>query len=145
MVKNLQLSDAADPFLDYTKDDRRHVKKSLIFERRADLFVFGAAYGRYYRLYEDIEIIPTGMVKEPIRFHIFEQTNSDIPLALIAYGHFQGDLEKFKDPDLCRKVLERYAHFGLEKFYNEIKKGENFTDAYQITDYYTSEILTTIS
>ena len=139
MVKNLRLSICADPFLDYTVDQDKKVVKEKIFERRADLFVFGACYGKRFGNFDENVNVTTGKVKDPIRFHIFQDNGLDAPLAIIAYVHFGGDMEKFKNENECRKVLEIYSHIGLEMFYKEIQK-HKASSAEAITNVYRNLI-----
>ena len=143
MVRNLKLPSTADFFLDYTKDEAG--RGGDIFSTRYELFVFGASYGRHHRLLLDYDldkfITSTGKVKDPIQFSYFRTHGYEMPLMVILFSHFGGDIEKFKDEKECKKVLEAYAELGLEKFADDLKENHQHTSAIEIATFYTDTYL----
>lgn len=138
MVKNLRLPAAADFLLEWTDNKE-------MFNTYYELFVFGASYGRKFRVLDGVDIdnliIQHGKIKDPISFSYFQTEDYDDPLAIILFSHFGGDLVKFKDVGLCKQVLEAYAQKGLEKFHDDLSEQFMNTDPEAISDYYEKVIL----
>ena len=139
MVKNLRLPASADEMLKFTNSN------DSLFKTYYELFVFGASYGRHYRVLDNINInklvIKTGQIKDPISFSFFRTEGYDEPLAIILFSHFEGDLKRFKDEKECKQVLEAYAQQGLEKFVDDIKEKYMNTTAVDVANFYHEVVL----